>query len=148
MVRERERLRRLVKKVVNLRDEIITQKAKIKVLRSRRKENTPATGITAGSNTLVTRKKKSLEHPKRLSDGKDPFYKFWQRVIRHKITVNEHEIPIAAEQVNYIINRCKGKVAAHLKADLRKGIFDSDPEHLINFLKNLFNDLYRRDRAL
>ena len=53
MVKERERLRRMVKKVINLRDEVITQKAKIKVLRSRRKENTPATGITAGSNTLV-----------------------------------------------------------------------------------------------
>ena len=67
MAKECERLRRLVKKVVNLRDKIITQKAKIKVLRSKRKENTPATGITAGSNTLVTRKKKSgiLETPKR-----------------------------------------------------------------------------------
>ena len=58
MVRERERLRRLIKKVINLRDKMVTQKAKIKVLKSRRKENTPATKITAGSNTLVTRKKK------------------------------------------------------------------------------------------
>ena len=87
----------MVKKVINLRDKVVTQKAEIKVLRSRRKENTPATGITAGSNTLVARKKKSLEYPKRLSDGKDPSYKFWQRVIRYKITINEHEIPIAAE---------------------------------------------------
>ena len=54
MAKERERLRRLVKKVVNLKDEMVTQKAKIKVLRSRRKENTLATGITAGSNTLIT----------------------------------------------------------------------------------------------
>ena len=58
MVKEYERLRRLVKKVVNLKNNVITQKAKIKVLRSRRKENTPATGITAGLNTLVTKKKK------------------------------------------------------------------------------------------
>ena len=54
-------------------------------------------GIMAGLNTLVARKKKNLEYPKCLSDGKDPFYKFWQRVIRHKITINEHEILTAAE---------------------------------------------------
>ena len=48
----------------------------MEVLRSRRKENTPATGIIAGSNTLIARKKKSLEYPKRLSDSKDPSYKF------------------------------------------------------------------------
>ena len=58
MVKEYERLRRLAEKVVNLKDKITTQKAEIKVLRSRRKENTPATGITAGLNTLVTQKKK------------------------------------------------------------------------------------------
>ena len=44
---------------------------------SRRKEDTPAIGITAGSNTLIIRKKKNLEYLKRLSDGKDPFYEFW-----------------------------------------------------------------------
>ena len=97
MVKKRERLRRLAEKVVNLRDEVATQKAEIKVLRSRRKENTPATGIITGSNTLITRKKKNLEHPKRLSDGKDPFYEFWQRVIRHKLIINKHEILTAAE---------------------------------------------------
>ena len=58
IIKERERLRRLIKKVINLKNKIITQKAEIKVLRSKRKENTPAMGITAGSNTLVTRKKK------------------------------------------------------------------------------------------
>ena len=97
MARERERLRRMAEKVVNLRDKVATQNAEIKVLRSRRKENTPATGITAGSNTLVARKKKSLEYPKRLSNGKDPFYKFWQRVIRHKIIINEYKTLTAAE---------------------------------------------------
>ena len=59
MVKEYERFRRLVKKVVNLRDKVVTQKAEIKVLRSRRKENTLATGIMAGLNTLVIKKKKS-----------------------------------------------------------------------------------------
>ena len=87
----------MVEKVINLRDEMVTQKVKIKVLRSRRKEDTPATGITAGSNTLVTRKKKSLEYPKYLSDGKDLFYKFWQRVIRHKIIINKYKILTAVE---------------------------------------------------
>ena len=86
MVKKRERFRRMVKKVVNLRDKMVTQKAKIKVLKSKRKENTPATGITAGSNTLVARKKKSLEYPKRLNNSKDPFYKFWQRVIYSGLT--------------------------------------------------------------
>ena len=33
-------------------------------------------GITAGLNTLVIKKKKNLEYPKRLSDDKDPFYEF------------------------------------------------------------------------
>ena len=49
----------------------------MEVLRSRRREDTPAIGITAGSNTLVARKKKSLKYPKCLSDGKDPSYEFW-----------------------------------------------------------------------
>ena len=97
MAKERERLRRLVKKVVNLRNEVITQKAEIKVLKSKRKENTPATGITTGLNTLVIKKKKNLEYLKRLSNGKDPSYEFWQRVIRHKIIIDEYEMPTAAE---------------------------------------------------
>ena len=108
----------------------------MEVLKSRHKENTPATGIITGLNTLVTRKKKSLEYLKCLSNGKDLFYEFWQRVIRHKIIINKHEILTAAEQVNYIINHYKGKAAAYLKADLRKGTFDGNPEHLMNFLKN------------
>ena len=97
MAKECERFRRLVEKVVNLKNEITTQKAEIKVSRSRRREDTLATGITAGSNTLVTRKKKSLKYLKRLSDGKDPSYKFWQKAIRHKIIINEYEILTAAE---------------------------------------------------
>ena len=59
IIKERERFRHLVKKVINLKHKVVTQKAKIKVLRSRRKENTPATEIMAGSNTLITKKKKS-----------------------------------------------------------------------------------------
>ena len=148
MARERERLRRLAEKVVDLRDDVATQKAEIEALRSRRREDTPATGITAGSSTVITKKKKSLDHPKRLNDGKDPSYEFWQRAIRHKITVDEHETPTAAEQVDYIISRCEGKAAAHLEADLRKGTFDGDPERLMNFLKDLFDDPHRQDRAL
>ena len=97
IVREYERFRRLAEKVINLRDEVITQKAKIKALKSRRREDTLATVITAGLSTVIIKKKKSLDHPKRLNDGKDPSYEFWQRVIRHKITINKHEIPIAAE---------------------------------------------------
>ena len=76
IVKEYERFRRIVKKVINLKNEMVTQKVKIKILRNRRKENTPATGITAGSNILVARKKKNLEYLKRLSNNKDPSYKF------------------------------------------------------------------------
>ena len=95
MVKERERFRRLAKKMVNLRDEVVTQKAEIKALKNRRKENTPATGITADLSTLITKKKKNLDHPKRLNDEKDPSYKCWQRVIRYKIIINKHETPTA-----------------------------------------------------
>ena len=58
IIKEYERFRRLVKKVINLRNKVVTQKAEIKVLKSRRKENTPAIKITAGLNTLITKKKK------------------------------------------------------------------------------------------
>ena len=54
-------------------------------------------GITAGLSTVITRKKKNLNHLKRLNNGKDPSYKFWQRVIRHKITVNKYKTLIAVE---------------------------------------------------
>ena len=97
MVKERERLRRLTEKVVNLRDKVVIQKAEIKAWRSRRKEDTPATGITAGLSTVITKKKKSLDHPKRLNNSKNPSYEFWQKAIRHKITINEHETPTAAK---------------------------------------------------
>ena len=46
-----------MEKVINLRNKVVTQKAKIKALRSRRKENTPATGITAGLSTVIIIKK-------------------------------------------------------------------------------------------
>ena len=97
MIRECKRFRRLIEKVIDLRDKVVIQKAEIKASRSRRREDTPATGITTGLSTVITKKKKSLNHPKHLNDGKDPFYKFWQRVIRHKITVNEHEMLTAAK---------------------------------------------------
>ena len=102
----------------------------------------------ADLSTVITKKKKSLDYTKRLNDSKDPFYKFWQRVICYKIIMNKHKILTAAEQVDYIINHCERKAAAHLKADLRKGIFNGDPERLINFLKDLFNDPHRQDKTL
>ena len=53
-------------------------------------------GIMVGLSTVIT-KKKILDHLKCLNDGKDPFYEFWQRVIRYKIIVNEYKTPTAAE---------------------------------------------------
>ena len=97
IIKKCEKFRRLTEKVVNLKDKVITQKAEIKASRNKRKENTPATGITAGLSTVIIKKKKSLDHPKRLNDNKNPFYKFWYRVIRHKITINKHETRIAAK---------------------------------------------------
>ena len=61
MVKKRERFRRLVKKMVDLRHNVITQKAEIKALKSRWREDTPATGITAGLSTMITKKKKNLD---------------------------------------------------------------------------------------
>ena len=148
MAGERQQAAHLAGRIVDLKDDMAAQGLEMEALRRKRREDTPATGLTAGSSTTITRKKKSLEHPKRLSDGKDPSFEFWQRAIRHKITVDEHETPTAAEQVDYIISRCEGKAAAHLEADLRKGTFDNDPLRLLNFLKDLFDDPHRQDRAL
>ena len=120
----------------------------MEAMRSKTREDAPASILTADSSTTITKKKKSLDHPKRLSDGKDPSFEFWQRAIRHKLTVDEHETPTAGEQVDYIISRCEGKAAAHVEADLGKGTFDGDPERLINFLKDLFDHPHRQDRAL
>ena len=66
-------------------------------MRSRRKEDTPAMGITAGLSTVIIKKKKSLDHPKCLNNGKDPSYEFWQRAIRYKIIINEHEMLTAVK---------------------------------------------------
>ena len=98
MVKERERFRRLTEKVVDIRDDVITQKAEIKALRSRHREDTPAMGITAGLNTVITKKKKkNLNYLKRLNDDKNHFYKFWQRVIHYKIIINKYKILIAVK---------------------------------------------------
>ena len=133
--------------MVDLKNELVSQKLELEALRSTRREATPATILTAGSSAPIARKKKSLDHLKRLSDGRDPSFEFWQRAIRHKLTVDEHETPTAGEQIDYIINRCEGKAAAHLEADLRQGMFDNEPERLMDFLKDLFNDPHRQDKA-
>ena len=88
---------------------------------------------------MIIKKKKSLDHSKYLNNGKNPSYKFWQSIIRYKIIINKYKILIAAKQVDYIINRYNKKAIAYLKADLRKGIFNNNPERLINFLKNFFS---------
>ena len=97
IVKEYERLRRLMERVVDLRDKVVTQKAEIEASRSRRRENYPATGITAGLNTVINKKKKNLDYLTRLNNSKNLFYEFWQRVIHYKIIINKHETPTAAE---------------------------------------------------
>ena len=64
MVKKYKRFRRLMEKIVELKNEVVTQKIKIKTSRNRRKENTPATGITSGSSTLIKKKKKKKKPPK------------------------------------------------------------------------------------
>ena len=145
---EESQAQRMAGKVVDLKVELADLKRELEALRSQKMEGTPATVITADSGATITRKKKSLDHPKRLSDGKDPSFEFWQRAIRHKLIVDEHETPTTDEQVDYIISRCEEKAAAHLEADLRKGTFDSNLEGLIKFRKDLFDDPHRQDRAL
>ena len=49
--------------------------------------------------------------------------------------------------MDYIINHYKRKAALYTKVNLHKGIFNGDPERLINFLKDLFNNPYRQDKA-
>ena len=60
----------------HLRSIIITQKTEIKALKSKRREDTPATGMMAGLSTVINKKKKNLNHLKRLNNNKDPFYEF------------------------------------------------------------------------
>ena len=113
-----------------------------------KREETPTTVLTAKPGAPVTKKKKSLDHSKRFNNGKNSSFIFWQRAIQYKLTVDDYKAPTAGEQVDYIINHCEGKAAAYLEADLRKRIFDGNLEGLIRFLKDLFNNLHRRDRAL
>ena len=77
IVKKCKRLRRLTEKVIDLRDDVVIQKAEIKTLKTRRREDTTAIGITAGLSTMMIKKKKSLNHLKRLNDGKVPSYEFW-----------------------------------------------------------------------
>ena len=68
--------RRMAGKVVDLKDKLASQKLELEALQSIRREVTPATILTAGSSAPVIKKKKSLDHPKRLSNGKDPSFEF------------------------------------------------------------------------
>ena len=51
----------------------------------------------AGLSTVIIKKKKNPNYPKRLNNDKDPSYEFWQRVIRYKIIINEYKTLTAAE---------------------------------------------------
>ena len=47
----------------------------------------------------------------------------------------------------YIISRCEGKAAKHLRPALRIGIYDKDPEGFMVFLQDLFNDPHLKRKA-
>ena len=105
------------------------------------------TSGTPGTRDEAPRKKKSLEHPKKLTDGTDPSHEFWIRAIRHKLTVDDHETPTAGEQVGCIVTRREGKAAEHLEAHLRASTYDGNTEGLLGFLKTLFDDPHRQLRS-
>ena len=63
-------------KVIDLKDKLASQQLELEALRSKRREATPATTLTAESSVPVIKKKKNLDHPKRLSDGKDLSFEF------------------------------------------------------------------------
>ena len=54
--------------------------------------------------------------------------------MRHKILTDVQDMPTDEAKAAYIISRCKGKAAKHLRPALRTGIYDKDPEGLIAFL--------------
>ena len=68
-------LQRMADKVVDLKNKIINQKLEIKAIWNKREE-TPTTIFTAKPSAPVTKKKKSLDYPKRLSDSKNSSFKF------------------------------------------------------------------------
>ena len=67
--------------------------------------------------------------------------------MRHKILTDIQDIPTDKAKTAYIISRCKGKAAEHLEPALRTGIYNEDPESLIAFLQDLFNDPYLKRKA-
>ena len=93
------------------------------------------------------RKRKALEHPKRLSDGSDPSYEFWRRAMEHKIETDKADMPTPASQAAYIVSRCEGKAAEHLEPHLRAETYKKDPQGLFEFLKTLFDDPLLQMRA-
>ena len=67
--------------------------------------------------------------------------------MRHKMTMDEHEMPTPAAKAAYTISRCKGKAAGHLEPALKARTYDEDPEGLMAFLKDSFDDTHRKLRA-
>ena len=67
--------------------------------------------------------------------------------MRHKILTDIHNILTDKVKAAYIISRCEGKVIEYLRPVLRTGIYDENPEGLMVFLQDLFNNLYLKYRA-
>ena len=63
-------------KMVDLKDKLVSQKLKLKALRFKKREVNPATIFTANFSALITKKKKSLDHLKCFSNGKDLPFRF------------------------------------------------------------------------
>ena len=75
-----------------------------------------------------------MEYPQKLDNSKDPTFNFWQRTMHYKILTDIQDMLTDKAKAVYIISRCKGKAAEHLKPALRTGIYNKDPEGLMAFL--------------
>ena len=93
------------------------------------------------------RKRKALDHPKRLGNGKDPSFDFWKAAMKHKLEKDRDDYPTAEDRASYIMSRCEGSAAQQLEPYLRKGTYEKDPEGLLELLKDLFHDPLRREKA-
>ena len=67
--------------------------------------------------------------------------------MRYKILTDVQDMLTDKAKAAYIISRCEGKAAKHLRPALRTGIYDEDPEGLMAFLQDLFNNPYLKRRA-
>ena len=143
----------LVERCQKAEQQLVDERGKVKSLEREllgayrnqtQRENAPSPRMATETQG---RKRKALEHPKRLSNGSDPSYEFWRRAMEHKIETDEADMPTPASQAAYIVSRCEGKAAEHLEPHLRAETYKEDPQGVFEFLKTLFDNSLLQMRA-